>query len=123
MKEFQITYNVWGTYSDNLLMGSGSVFAHDENEALLRATLDLVKYGQLKNFQVNYVEPFDEVKADGDLRCWSVYYFVDGEWGSYDGVGTIYAQTEDEAMRLQALDFEKVDGLNPRIDFSVEMFR
>ena len=45
MKEFQITYNVWGTYSDNLLVGSGSVFAHDESEALLRATLDLVKYG------------------------------------------------------------------------------
>ena len=62
------------------------------------------------------------MKADGDLRCWSVYYLVDGEWGSYDGVGTIYAQTEDEAMRLQALDFEKVDGLNPRMDFSVEMF-
>ena len=47
MKEFQITYNVWGTYSDNLLVGSGSVFAHDESEALLRATLDLVKYGKV----------------------------------------------------------------------------
>ena len=34
----------------------------------------------------------------------------------------IYAKTEDEAMRIQALDFTQEDGLNPRMDFSVEMF-
>ena len=38
MKEFQITYNIWGTYSDGLLVGCGTIMAHDENEALLRAT-------------------------------------------------------------------------------------
>ena len=42
MKEFQITYHIWGTYSDCLLMGCGIIMAHDENEALLRATQDLV---------------------------------------------------------------------------------
>ena len=103
-------------------MGSGLVLAHDESEALLRATLDLVRYGQLKNFRVNYVEHFDGGSADEDLPCWNVYYLVDGEWGSYDGVGMIYAKSEDEAMRIQALDFTRVDGLNPRMDFSVEMF-
>ena len=122
MKEFQITYHIWGTYSDGLLIGCGSVKAHDENEALLRATLDLVEYGNLENFQVNYVEHFDGGSADGVLPCWNVYYLVDGKWGSYDGVGMIYANTEDEAMRIQALDFEKVDGLNPRMEFSVEPF-
>ena len=121
MKEFQITYNIWGTYSDNLLVGSGSVFAQNEDEALRRATLDLVQYGQLKNFQVNYVENFDGGSADEDVPCWNVYYLVDGEWGSYDGVGMIYAETEEEAMRIQALDFTQVDGLNPRMDFNVEM--
>ena len=38
MKEFQITYNIWGTYSDGLLVGCGTIMAHDKNEALLRAT-------------------------------------------------------------------------------------
>ena len=42
MKEYQITYNIWGTYSDCLLVGCGTIKAHDENEAMLRATLDLV---------------------------------------------------------------------------------
>ena len=121
MKEFQIIYNIWGTYSDNLLVGCGKIMAHDESEALLRATLDLVQYGQLKNFQVNYVEHFDGGSADEDLPCWNVYYFVDGKWGSYDGVGMIYAKSEDEASKIQALDFERMDGLNPRMEFSVEM--
>ena len=40
MKEFQIIYNIWGRYSDNLLVGCGSVLAHDEDEALLRSSLD-----------------------------------------------------------------------------------
>ena len=122
MKEFQIIYNIWGTYSDNLLVGSGLVLAHDEDEALLRATLDLVQPGSLFNFKINYVEHFDGGSADEDVPCWNVYYFVDGEWGSYDGVGMICAKSEDEAMRIQALDFEKVDGLNPRMGFGVEMF-
>ena len=122
MKEFQIIYNIWGTYSDNLLVGSGLVLAHDEDEALLRATLDLVQYGSLSNFKINYVEHFDGGSADEDVPCWNVYYLVDGKWGSYDGVGMIYAKSEDEAMRIQALDFEKVDGLNPRMGFGVEMF-
>jgi len=51
-----------------------------------------------------------------------VYYLVDGKWGSYDGVGMIYAKSEEEAMRIQAIDFEKMDGLNPRMEFSVEPF-
>ena len=42
MKEFQIVYNIYGTYSDGLLVGCGSVKAQNEDEALLRATLDLV---------------------------------------------------------------------------------
>ena len=41
---------------------------------------------------------------------------------SYDGVGMIYARNEDEAMRIQSLDFKKMDGLNPRMEFSVEPF-
>ena len=122
MKEFQIIYNIWGAYSDSLLVGCGTIMAHDENEALLRATLDLVEYGNLENFQVNYVEHFDGESADEDLPCWNVYYFVDGEWGSYDGVGMIYAKSEEEAMRIQALDFARMDGLNPRMEFCVEMF-
>ena len=122
MKEFQIIYNICGTYSDSLLVGCGTIMAHNEDEALLRATLDLVEYGNLANFQVNYVEPFDDGSADGVLPCWDVYYFVDGEWGSYDGVGMIYAKTEEEAMRIQALDFTRADGLNPEMGFGVEMF-
>ena len=122
MKEFQIIYNIWGTYSDNLLVGCGLVLAHDEDEALLRATLDLVQSGSLFNFKINYVEHFDGGSADEDVPCWNVYYFVDGEWGSYDGVGMIYAKSEDEAMRIQALDFTQEDGLNPRMGFGVEMF-
>lgn len=122
MEEYQIIYNIWGTYSDGLLIGCGSIKAHDENEALLRATLDLVVYGNLENFQVNYVEHFDGGSMDGVLPCWNVYYLVDGKWGSYDGVGMIYAKNEDDASRIQALDFEKVDGLNPRMEFSVEPF-
>ena len=42
MKEFQIIYNIWGTYSDGLLVGCGTVKAQNKDEALLRATLDLV---------------------------------------------------------------------------------
>ena len=105
------------TYAIGLIIES-----HDENEALLRATLDLVVYGNLENFQVNYVEHFDGGSMDGVLPCWNVYYLVDGKWGSYDGVGMIYAKSEEEAMSIQALDFEKVDGLNPRMEFSVEPF-
>jgi hypothetical protein len=42
MKEFQIVYNIYGTYSDGLLVGCGMIKAQNEDEALLRATLDLV---------------------------------------------------------------------------------
>ena len=50
-----------------------------------------------------------------------MYYFVDGKWGSYDGVGTIYAKTKGEAIKLQYLDFAQMDGLNPNMGFGVEM--
>ena len=42
MKEFQIVYNIHGTYSDGLLVGCGMIKAQNEDEVLLRATLDLV---------------------------------------------------------------------------------
>ena len=42
MKEFQIVYNIHGTYSDGLLIGCGMIKAQNEDEVLLRATLDLV---------------------------------------------------------------------------------
>ena len=116
--EHAIQYQINGYYSHSLLTGTGTVKAETMAEAIELAKKDWTEPGALSDFEVRSVEPSDD--EDDESSYWSVYYDVKGKRGRYEGLGTVFAETEEEAVSIQKKDFAEKGGLE--IDSEFEIF-
>lgn len=117
LKEFQITYNVWGNNSDCLLSGTGTIAAKSEDEVADLVLKDFTEKGVLCDFEITNSELLHE---DDETPCWNVFYTVSGKHGSYDGVGCPYTNTVKQGEKLVKMDFLE-GGLDPEEEFDVEV--
>lgn len=117
LKEFQITYNVWGNHSDCLLSGTGTVAAKSEDEVAALVLKDFTEKDVLCDFEITNSELLHN---DEETPCWNVFYTVSGKHGSYDGVGCPYTNTVKQGEKLVRMDFLE-GGLDPEEEFDVEV--
>lgn len=117
LKEFQITYNVWGNHSSCLLSGTGTVAAKSEDEVADLVLKDFTEKGVLCDFEITNSELLHK---DEKTPCWNVFYTVSGKHGSYDGVGCPYTNTVKKGEELVRMDFLE-GGLDTEEEFDVEV--
>ena len=119
---YEVSFLIWGNYTDSNLCGTGTIEAESEEEAIAFFKEDWTTPGILRDVCIDSVEEFEDADADDDdedRKCWNTSFSVTGKHGSYSGCGGPWASTEDEASALQIKDLSEEDGLGEIEELSV----
>ena len=119
---YEVSFLIWGNYTDSNLCGTGTIEAESEEEAIAFFKEDWTTPGILRDVCIDSVEEFEDADSDDDdedRKCWNTSFSVTGKHGSYSGCGGPWASTEDEASALQIKDLSEEDGLGEIEELSV----
>ncbi len=123
-KAYDVSFLIWGNYTDSNLCGTGTVEAESEEQAIAFFREDWTTPGMLSDVCIDSVEEDDECEDDEecdgeDRKCWNTSFSVTGKHGSYCGCGGPWTSTEDEASALQIKDLSEEDGLGEIEELSI----